>query len=267
MTNESDTRSGGREFRIAELAEEAGVSVRTVRFYRERRLLPPPRRDGRIGWYSETHLARLRTIAALLDRGHTLGGIAELMDAWGRGRNLESVAELLGLDSSLARSGNTDLRSGEPRGRASRGGGSRLASRSRDRRAGDADVRAQVTPQDQPMPQDLADAVRAAGREVRAHVDALADLFTVQVRTRLLETIGGEAVPSGSGRLAAALKSVHPLVTYVVSGALAGRGPPRPGRTRPLGRRPGAAPGGYCALAAGRTTISLTSTPAGWATA
>ncbi|MFE9480006.1 MerR family transcriptional regulator [Streptomyces spororaveus] len=225
MTNESDTRSGGREFRIAELAEEAGVSVRTVRFYRERRLLPPPRRDGRIGWYSETHLARLRTIAALLDRGHTLGGIAELMDAWGRGRNLESVAELLGLDSSLARPGNTDLRSGEPRGRASRGGGSRLASRSRDRRAGDpragdADVRAQVTPQDQPMPQDLADAVRAAGREVRTHVDALADLFTVQVRTRLLETIGGEAVPSGSGRLAAALKSVHPLVTYVVRAEL-----------------------------------------------
>ncbi|MEU7600657.1 MerR family transcriptional regulator [Streptomyces sp. NPDC040724] len=183
MTNESDAPSGGREFRIAELAKEARLSVRTVRFYRERRLLPPPRRDGRIGWYSEAHLARLRTIAVLLERGHTLGGIAELMDAWGRGRNLETVAELLGLDNSLTHPGR-----------------------------GETPVH--------PLPQDLADAVRAAGREVRAHVDALADLFTVQVRTRLLETIGGEAVPSEAGRLAAALKSVHPLVKYVVKAEL-----------------------------------------------
>lgn len=79
---------------MEELAEEAGITVRTLRFYRERRLIPPPRREGRIAWYDDTHLARLRTIAALLERGHTLSGIAELAEAFDHGRG---VAELLGL--------------------------------------------------------------------------------------------------------------------------------------------------------------------------
>ncbi|GHC61738.1 MerR family transcriptional regulator [Streptomyces flavofungini] len=84
-----------REFRMDELAKEAGITVRTVRFYRERGLIPPPRREGRIAWYDEHHLARLRTIAALLERGHTLNGIAELAEAFEQGRD---VAELLGMD-------------------------------------------------------------------------------------------------------------------------------------------------------------------------
>ncbi|MGW0533495.1 MerR family transcriptional regulator [Streptomyces sp. NPDC003032] len=79
---------------MAELAKEAGITVRTVRFYRERGLIPPPRREGRIAWYDEHHLARLRTIAALLERGHTLNGIAELADAFEKGRD---VGELLGI--------------------------------------------------------------------------------------------------------------------------------------------------------------------------
>ncbi len=83
-----------REYRMEELADAAGITVRTVRFYRERGLIKPPRREGRIAWYDETHLARLRTIAALLDRGHTLNGIAELSEAFDRGRD---VGELLGI--------------------------------------------------------------------------------------------------------------------------------------------------------------------------
>ncbi|MEV5979184.1 MerR family transcriptional regulator [Streptomyces sp. NPDC052114] len=79
---------------MEELAEQAGITVRTVRFYRERGLIPPPRREGRIAWYDDHHLARLRTIAALLERGHTLNGIAELSDAFDKGRD---VGELLGL--------------------------------------------------------------------------------------------------------------------------------------------------------------------------
>lgn len=86
--------TGPREFRMEELAREAGITVRTLRFYRERKLIPPPRREGRIAWYDESHLARLRTIAALLERGHTLSGIAELSEAFDRGRD---VGELLGL--------------------------------------------------------------------------------------------------------------------------------------------------------------------------
>ncbi|MFD5709618.1 MerR family transcriptional regulator [Streptomyces pharetrae] len=77
-----------------ELARLAGITVRTLRFYRERGLIPPPRREGRIAWYDDHHLARLRTIAALLERGHTLSGIAELAEAFDHGRD---VGDLLGL--------------------------------------------------------------------------------------------------------------------------------------------------------------------------
>ncbi|MFD7877375.1 MerR family transcriptional regulator [Streptomyces sp. NPDC059378] len=81
---------------MEELARLAGITVRTLRFYRERKLIPPPRREGRIAWYDDHHLARLRTISALLDRGHTLNGIAELAEAFDNGRD---VGELLGLDA------------------------------------------------------------------------------------------------------------------------------------------------------------------------
>ena len=84
-----------REYRMEELARLAGITVRTLRFYRERKLIPPPRREGRIAWYDDHHLARLRTIAALLERGHTLTGIAELAEALDHGRD---VADLLGVE-------------------------------------------------------------------------------------------------------------------------------------------------------------------------
>ncbi|MGV9344751.1 MerR family transcriptional regulator [Streptomyces spiralis] len=83
-----------REYRMEELAGLAGITVRTLRFYRERKLIPPPRREGRIAWYDDHHLARLRTIAALLERGHTLSGIAELAEALDHGRD---VADVLGV--------------------------------------------------------------------------------------------------------------------------------------------------------------------------
>ncbi|MER5940369.1 MULTISPECIES: MerR family transcriptional regulator [unclassified Streptomyces] len=79
---------------MEELARLAGITVRTLRFYRERKLIPPPRREGRIAWYDDHHLARLRTIAALLERGHTLTGIAELAEALDHGRD---VADVLGV--------------------------------------------------------------------------------------------------------------------------------------------------------------------------
>ncbi|RCG23313.1 MerR family transcriptional regulator [Streptomyces reniochalinae] len=102
----TDPADGGstppqREFRAHELAAAAGITTRTLRFYRERKLLPPPRREGRIAWYDAHHLARLRSITALLSRGHTLGGIADLLDAFEKGRDARSAAEVMGLDSAL----------------------------------------------------------------------------------------------------------------------------------------------------------------------
>src|SRR5437763_16581390 len=86
------------EYRIDELAREAGTTVRNVRAYQDRGLLPPPRRSGRVGLYTDAHLARLRLIGQLLERGYTLANIAELVSAWERGQD---IGELLGLDAAL----------------------------------------------------------------------------------------------------------------------------------------------------------------------
>jgi DNA-binding transcriptional MerR regulator len=86
------------EFRIDELAREAGTTVRNVRAYQDRGLLPPPERRGRVGIYTGAHLARLRLIAQLLERGYTLANIDELVSAWERGQD---IGELLGLEAAL----------------------------------------------------------------------------------------------------------------------------------------------------------------------
>jgi DNA-binding transcriptional MerR regulator len=86
------------EYRVADLARAAQTSVRNVRVYQDRGLLPPPRREGRIGLYSEAHLARLRLINRLLARGYTFATIGELFDAWSKGKDL---ADTLGLREAL----------------------------------------------------------------------------------------------------------------------------------------------------------------------
>ena len=89
---------GVAEYRIDDLARAAGTTVRNVRVYQDRGLLPPPRREGRTGLYGEPHLARLRLIGQLLERGYTFAHIGEFLEAWQRGRNL---TDLLGLEEVL----------------------------------------------------------------------------------------------------------------------------------------------------------------------
>ena len=66
-------------YRVDELAARCGISVDTVRYYQTKGLLPPPVREGRIAWYSDDHLARLRRIRALKGAGFTLGSIRRLL--------------------------------------------------------------------------------------------------------------------------------------------------------------------------------------------
>ncbi|MDH6680436.1 DNA-binding transcriptional MerR regulator [Rhodococcus sp. LBL1] len=82
-----------KEYRIDDLAREAGVSVRNVRVYQDRGLLPPPRREGRAGWYNESHLARLNLIGRMLDRGYTFATISELLTAAQYGLQVRDVLE------------------------------------------------------------------------------------------------------------------------------------------------------------------------------
>jgi DNA-binding transcriptional MerR regulator len=176
-----DEEGGRREYRMEELARLAGITVRTLRFYRERKLIPPPRRQGRIAWYDDHHLARLRTISALLERGHTLNGIAELAEAFDHGRD---VADLLGMDTPteetpvrLTPEDLADRFAGEatPENLAAALDLGYLGTDGEEivhisRRL--LDVSSALVREGIP----LAD-VLEAGRRVRAHADALAELF------------------------------------------------------------------------------------------
>ncbi|MFJ4891222.1 MerR family transcriptional regulator [Streptomyces sp. NPDC088788] len=86
---------GGAAYRIEDLAHRSGATVRTIRAYQDRGLLPRPERRGRANVYATAHLARLRQIADLLDRGYTLASIKELLEAWDAGRGLGGVLGLV----------------------------------------------------------------------------------------------------------------------------------------------------------------------------
>ncbi len=102
------------EYTIDELARVADTTVRSVRVYHERGLLPSPEVRGRIGYYRSDHLERLQTISRLLSRGMKLNGIRELLEAWDRG---DGLADVLGVaaDQSTAEPPTTPQHAGAAR--------------------------------------------------------------------------------------------------------------------------------------------------------
>ncbi len=74
----SDPRDTG--WKLDELAEKAGVSARTVRYYVQRGLLPAPLFRGRDTVYSGEHLVRLRAIRRLQEGFLPLDAIQAELD-------------------------------------------------------------------------------------------------------------------------------------------------------------------------------------------
>jgi DNA-binding transcriptional MerR regulator len=93
------------EYRIDDLARLAGTTTRNIRVYRDRGLLPPPLRVGRIALFNDTHLTRLRLITSMLDRGYNIAHVREMLGAWEEGKNLGDV---LGLENAIAGTWTTE---------------------------------------------------------------------------------------------------------------------------------------------------------------
>jgi DNA-binding transcriptional MerR regulator len=64
---------------LHELTERIGMSVRNVRFYTTKGLVPPPIRRGRSGYYSADHVARLQLVRELQGHGFTLSAIEKYL--------------------------------------------------------------------------------------------------------------------------------------------------------------------------------------------
>src|ERR1700742_4323989 len=96
---------GSGEYRIEDLARLAGTTTRNIRVYRDRGLLPPPLRVGRIALFNDTHLTRLRLITSMLDRGYNIAHVREMLSAWEEGKNLGDV---LGLETAIVGTWTTE---------------------------------------------------------------------------------------------------------------------------------------------------------------
>ncbi len=84
------------EFRIGEVAAQAGVSVDTVRYYERRRLLPrAPRRPGGFRVFSSETVERVRFIKQAQEIGLSLDEIRELLTDGGGADKCQRVSELL----------------------------------------------------------------------------------------------------------------------------------------------------------------------------
>jgi len=64
---------------VEQLAAACDVSVDTVRYYQSLGLLPPPQREGRVGWYANEHADRIGEIRSLRRKGLTLAAIKRVV--------------------------------------------------------------------------------------------------------------------------------------------------------------------------------------------
>jgi DNA-binding transcriptional MerR regulator len=69
------------ELTVDQLAARVGLTVRNVRAYAARGLLPPPRMVGRTGFYGREHVARLRLVREMLAEGYSLSMIERTLSS------------------------------------------------------------------------------------------------------------------------------------------------------------------------------------------
>lgn len=89
----------GAQYTIDEIASLSGVPSRTIRFYQSKGTLPAPQRRGRVAFYSDEHLERLKVIAELQDRGLRLDAIRDALQQIEKGG--DSLQKWLGVSDNL----------------------------------------------------------------------------------------------------------------------------------------------------------------------
>ncbi len=192
---------GCGEYRIEDLARLAGTTTRNIRVYRDRGLLPPPLRVGRIALFNDTHLTRLRLITSMLDRGYTIAHVREMLSAWEEGKDLGDV---LGLESALVGTWTTEKAQTMPLVDAQRLVG--------DRRAFRRLVQLQLIRVDGPTATVTRPKLIEAFTEIRSYgvgLDKLIDLHEQIVP--LVDQISEMLVRAGAEHVAERMKPGQPL--------------------------------------------------------
>lgn len=84
---------------IDELAAQVGVPTRTIRFYQARGALMRPEIRGRVAYYGDAHVERIKLIAQLQDRGLRIDAIRDLVAGIDKGEL--DLAEWLGIEQEV----------------------------------------------------------------------------------------------------------------------------------------------------------------------
>ena len=77
---------------LEELTTRVGMSVRNIRFYTSKGLVPPPIRRGRSGFYTADHVSRLELVRELQSHGFTLSAIEKYLAAVPEDATPEQIA-------------------------------------------------------------------------------------------------------------------------------------------------------------------------------
>jgi DNA-binding transcriptional MerR regulator len=222
----TDDAQAADELTVDELAARAGTSVRTVRFYAGKRLLPPPRLVGRTGYYGPSHLARLALIRDLTDAGYTLAAVQDFLGSLPADADAEAVSlygALLtpwaGRDTIVLTRDELVTRAGRPiddDALALLAGSGALEVRSDGRIAlseGQLELALRLLDLDAPL-----DALLEAGDIVRQHAAALARDLQRLFRERIIAELG-DADPAARERLRALAAALRPLTIQALIAA------------------------------------------------
>jgi DNA-binding transcriptional MerR regulator len=90
---------GAAQYTIDELAAQAQVPSRTIRFYQSKGALMAPEIRGRVAFYGPAHVERLKLIAQLQDRGLRIDAIRDLVTSIDKGEL--DLAEWLGVEQQV----------------------------------------------------------------------------------------------------------------------------------------------------------------------
>jgi DNA-binding transcriptional MerR regulator len=89
---------GGRQaakLTIGELARRTGMTVRNIRAHQTRGLLPPPEVQGRTGYYSEDHVARIELTREMQAEGLNLEAIRRVLEHTGSSQEIVDFARAI----------------------------------------------------------------------------------------------------------------------------------------------------------------------------
>lgn len=219
----SNAGTAEAELTVDELAARVGVPVRTIRFYAGKRLLPPPRLEGRTGLYGAAHVARLALIRDLQAAGYTLAAIEQFLGTLPEDADAEAV-ELFGtLLTPWVPEATTVLTADELADRLDRDVDAELLDLLEAANVLEVldDGRVALTGAQLEFGQRLLeldaplDALVEAGQVIRRHAAGLAEELQQVFRDRILAQFDG-ASPEDRARLRALAAGLRPLTIQAI---------------------------------------------------